>query len=463
MNCIEIFLKHAEQEPQKPAFWLPDQGVTTFGELKSLAGKAQKILLSHGLVQGDGVLLFDALSPRLYAAIIAILGLGCHVILVEPWMPLKNVNHAISLVKPKLYLTYFLGRLWGLRASSVRSIPKWSGIANIMNQPDAQLQVVMVPKETPGIITFTSGTTGNPKGVLRNQGFLINQHTAISKALDADHYKGSDLCIFANFALSNLATGRCSLIMPYKWDRKTFLKIEALPRDLQPETTTCGPAFLKKLIESGTCAGLRSIHVGGALTDCALFEEGFRCWPEATWKHVYGSSEAEPVAASDAREAVAESRRKGYFQTLYLGKPIPEIKANIENNTLWVAGPHVSPFYLGDEEANRINKKREKDGTVWHDMGDRIIQNDKGWWYSGRSKQAYAEFVLEQEIYSYLNSSASFVHRDEGRLILFGENVKTWRSELLQRFNQLSDVIESTIFRDKRHRARIDRQKSLRQ
>lgn len=455
MNCIELFLQHAKENPNQPAIWIPKKGITTYGELERMAGSIQKICRSQGLVPGDGVLLAEPLGAPMYAAVIGILGMGCHVVLVEPWMPLQRINHAVSLVKPKLFLTGWKGRFWGSRSKAIREIPKWKGLRSFGSH---SFDVEQVEEESHGIITFTSGTTGNPKGVVRSQGFLVNQHKAIAKMVEAERHLGPDLCIFANFALTNLASGRLSLIIPPQWKPHHIREAQSL----HPETMTCGPAFLRKILDDGHFSSMQSIHVGGALTDCKLFEQAFEKWPEAKFTHVYGSSEAEPVATVDARIAVERSRSRQLYQTLFIGHPVDKIQAKLEPNNLWVTGPHVSPFYLGDDQANAMHKRRDEAGNVWHDMGDRIVQDQDGWWYGGRSDQVYDDFVLEQQIYSFVESSDSFVIRDQaGRRIVFGEAMHEKKGFLLPKFPQLADGISVEICRDPRHRSRIDRKKSL--
>ncbi|MCM2321763.1 MAG: AMP-binding protein [Oligoflexia bacterium] len=469
MNCTELFLVNARRRPDLPALWLPSGGAVSFGELRSLAARAQRLCVAEGLRPGDSVLLVDELGPRLYAIVTAVLSLGASVILVEPWMPVTRINHAVGLVKPRLFLTNWLGRAWGLRSSAIRAIPRWVSVSAVARaSASADLRVEEADPAAPGIITFTSGTTGRPKGVVRSQGYLVKQHEVLARHLELDRHTGGDLTIFANFALANLASGRPSVIVPSAWKSAHLRMLDSLPPPLAPQSLTCGPAFLLRLFREARLPSLRSIHVGGALTDRWIFEEAFRRWPDARFTHVYGSSEAEPVAHCDAREAVRISQERGYFQTLYLGAPVPEIRADVREDGLWVAGAHVCPAYLGNEEETRLNKRTDADGTLWHFMGDRVrtLAGAPGWWYSGRSSQALSDFELEQRVYSYLNSSKSFVHVDrEGVRWLIGEGVAPRAAGLAREFPEFAGaqprILEGKIHRDRRHRARIDRALSL--
>tara|TARA_B100000427_G_scaffold311214_1_gene301665 strand:+ start:128 stop:457 length:330 start_codon:yes stop_codon:yes gene_type:complete len=98
-------------------------------------------------------------------------------------------------------------------------------------------------------------------------------------------------------------------------------------------------------------------------------------------------------------------------------------------------------------------------------MGDRILADEEGWWYAGRVAQPEAEFHLEQRIYSHLGTSACFVSASSsGRIVLFGDQV-TRRVADAEGFTSLFPEVEGledlSIVRDRRHRARIDRPRTL--
>jgi acyl-coenzyme A synthetase/AMP-(fatty) acid ligase len=465
MNCIEIFTQNVRNNPEALALWIPGQPKqkeTSFAELLDLSTRAQSLFHTHGLKPGDSVLLMAPLSPHLYASITALLSVGAIIILVEPWMSVAEIQKVIANARPKLFISSVLGFLWGAKVKAIRQIPHWIQVTSIYRSPpQGKLHLESLDASTTGILTFTSGTTGKPKGVVRNQGYMIQQHEILTKSFENAHLKGPDLCIFANFAISNLAAGRGSIIIPPSWSKKAIQAVDALPAEKQPESLATGPAFLIELMKHAQLPQLKSIHVGGALTDCWIFEKGMEKWPEAHWAHVYGGSEVEPVALADARQAVHESRKRNYFQTLYLGKEVPEIQAQPQTDGLWVAGPHVCPEYFGNAEENRLFKKKDDHGTLWHFMGDRVGIDPSGWWFQGRAGQAVENFDLEQKIYFELQSSKSFIRAQGTDLYLIGEGLSARRRELLLNFPELKDVVETKIYRDRRHRARIDRHRTI--
>ena len=458
MNTLSLLLER-DLPANQLAFFPLNGKPTYFGEMNSKAIASQLKLKKLGVNPGDSVLLADQISGDFYATVMAILAVGATVILVEPFLPVIEIDEIISKLKPKVMIASFLGRAWGMRAKAIRHIPHWISASSLCSgSAIGTLQTENVTPEFPGIITFTSGTTGKSKGVVRTHAGLTAQNKAIQSAAQFEQFKKPDLAIFANLVLANLGMGRGTIFVPPKWKSSDLQKIDSLPADLQPETLSAGPAFFSKFLQEKKLPPLKSIHIGGALTDCSILEEGFLRFPESRFIHVYGSSEAEPVAHADARTAVLKSRERGFHQALFVGNPVPEVQVENSSEGLWVTGSHVCQYYIGNELENQKTKKRDSSGNVWHFMGDRVEQESQGFWYQGRSFQSPSEFLLEQKLYSFLGSSASFLFKDsQGRLTLSGENLENRRAEIIKNFPEIQKIQQKKIVRDRRHRARIDR------
>ena len=449
--------------PAKMALWTPKQGRINFQEMASLCRRAQASLRRLGLKRGDSVLLLDLPGPRLYAAIIAINSLGASVLFVEPWMPVARINHVIQMVKPKIFWSPLLGQAWALRIRSIRSIPQWvrPRFIDQVNDPQEFMSEVMDPHEL-AILTFSSGTSGQPKGIPRTQGYL-QEVNALFRRYDTEVDTKPDLAIFANAVLYQLGRSRGTLLVPPSWSMRVLKQIAHLPRELQAHTCTCGPAFLKRLMQTPGFEQLRWIGVGGALIDAPLLEEAFRRFPSVEFDIIYGSTEVEPVAHAAARLAVQKSRDAGHFQVLHLGQAVPDIELDPQPDTLWVSGVHVSPEYLTASDEDRRLKRRDASGKLWHAMGDRIRVGDDGLWYQGRSFQKAEDFAAEQKIYETLQHSACYITRDHlDRPVLLGENIAQHRLTLQKIYPELAGIYETKIIRDKRHHARIDRTASQR-
>ncbi len=461
MNALELLLER-DIHPSQLAFFELGTRPVSYGELLDSARRAQKSLRGLGFSESSSILLADSISADFYAVVMAALGLGGKVILVEPFLPVREIEQVISVCRPSVFVASFLGRAWGARVSAIRDIPHWKSSKSLCNETGMvrDFCVSDLPPETPGIITFTTGTsTGRSKGVVRTHQGLTAQNRAIRTSAELELFRGPDLAIFANLTLANLGMGRGTVFIPPGWKAKHFKQLADLPKELKPETLSCGPTFLKILLSRNSVPEtLRSVHVGGALTECSLFESAFDALPESRFIHVYGSSEAEPVAFVDAKESVRKSKERGFVHALLAGNIVPGLMTRMDDRTLWVSGDHVCGEYLGNAEENLRSKEKDPNGRLWHAMGDRMVKNEDGLWYQGRSFQDPDDFLLEQKIYRVLGHTKAFVFRDKQNLpVLSGESLKTRSGELLRKFPQISRVQEKKIIRDRRHRARIDR------
>lgn len=465
VNTASSLLHHVETKPDALALWNLKQGEITFAQFASLVAGLQCRFKSAGCQQGSRVLVAAQPSHELYAALVGLLGLGATVYVVEPWMPVERINRALTKLSVDLFVANTLGFIWGSRAKVIRQIPRWisATIHEHNSNKIEDLEICERDSDDPAVVTFTTGTTGTPKGVVRTHGYLQSLAKIVKRHTQKTPTDGLDLTIFVSFVLKNLHEGQGSLIVPQAKPQKSLKAISQLPRHLQPQTLITNPFFLGIVINSPVASSLREISVGGALTDCHLIEEALSRCPSAVMTHLYGSSEAEPVAAVDAKEALYRARERGDYQLTYLGPVIPELKCFIENDVLWVAGPNVCGCYIGDAADDARLKRRDLDGTVWHCMGDRVRRDEQGHlWYEGRSQQPRAEFLLEQKLFAALGNSDGFICENSPGPIAFVTGKYPIQSRIVSQFLGSNAIISiRAIARDRRHRSRIERERSL--
>ncbi len=447
----------------KTAIYFSDCTSITYEQLGSITQKATSCLRKNGITPGEAILIAAPLSSELYAFVIAASLMGVHVILVEPWLPLADIEHAIDLVKPKIFVTSTLGRLWGLRVQAVRRIPNWVNISSIHSYNPESLEALELPEGEPCLITFTSGTTGAPKGVVRTHGYLAAQADVITRSLGTAEFSGADLVFFANLTLLNLGLGRTSVLMRRPWagrDWKWLSNFHETPLT----STVCGPAVLGKILNLVPLPEVKALFVGGALADCSLLERACHTYPSAKLVYVYGSTEVEPVSFTSFRETIDASRSEGSFQATFLGKLTSEISVRGQGllSPFWVAGKHVAGEYLGVNPANATHKQRGHDGVLWHRMGDQIDLDDhKGVWYRGREGDRH--FYEEQRIYQILGHSCAILTELPGYgLSVVGEQVAARSRVIKAAMPEIASVLEAPVKRDRRHRARIDRASMIR-
>lgn len=455
MNAAEMFIKNLDLRRDDTAMVFYGQQEVTYQELYEGAGRFQAAFKAHGLKTGDSVFFMIGLSPDFYMAVLAAMAYGLKILMIEPWMPRNHMKKILEREKPSLFIHAMSGKIWGMLHSSVRKIPHWINIGEVKRQKNGQVSLTSLDRNFKSMVAFTTGTTGVPKSVVRENEFLYEQANVYAKYLVSSD-SGWDLTLFPSFALGNLAAGKTSVIVPPNWSKKVLRKIgKNYP---QVSSVTCAPAFLGHIRSEKVYSSLSHVHVGGAPCDLDLIESLQSAGKQV--HVVYGSSEAEPVSLCDGQKCVEFSQERGFFQTSFLGKPVSEISFEIKEGSFWVTGNHVSKYYEGTSPDQ--NKRTSSDGRIWHDMGDAIEEDKDGLWYMGRSGTSKEAYIEEQSVYKRLGSSNAFMAVEDGIKVLVCGNELRSHPEITRLKAEYDTVVFGKIVRDRRHRSRIDRRATLR-
>jgi acyl-CoA synthetase (AMP-forming)/AMP-acid ligase II len=413
MNLASLVTAQAVARPKAPAIIESPRGrlhVTTFAELDDAAQRAAAMLRKAGLREGDAVLVFQPMSAELYVALLALFRLGATAMFLDPSAGAAHLEACCELQPPRALVASARAHLLRLRSRALRRIPlkftiglpvpgaqSWGGWRDCAPLDEA----FPVTADTAALLSFTSGSTGQPKAAVRTHGFLRAQHRVLERNL-ALQPSEVDLATLPVFLLANLASGVTSVIP--NADLRAPGRIEPGPvlRQVNAhQVTRCAasPAFFERLLEGeraqpGALAGLRKIYTGGAPVFPRLLEALGAAAPDARAEAVYGSTEAEPIAHAERQEIRADDHaamRGG--AGLLAGKPVEEIELRIlrdqwgtplgalsevefasrcvpagEAGEIVVSGEHVLSGYLqgrGDAETKfRVARQ------VWHRTGD---------------------------------------------------------------------------------------------
>ena len=154
----------------------------------------------------------------------------------------------------------------------------------------------------PGLIVFTSGSTGQPKGILQDcelvmKKFLVErQPWRTILFLLMDHFGGF------NTLLSTFAYGGMGVCLPKRTPTEVCLAIQQSSAELLPAT----PTFLNFLLASQDyknfdLSSIKLITYGTELMPAATLEKIHRIFPNTRLKQTYGLSEV-GVLRSKSRE-----------------------------------------------------------------------------------------------------------------------------------------------------------------
>ncbi|MES2818135.1 MAG: fatty acid CoA ligase family protein [Pseudomonadota bacterium] len=510
--CSDI-VAVARRHPQRLALRVPraldgyrSADHLSYAELLARAAQLQQGLQQAGLRRGDRVLLIAQPNLDLYAAILALLGLAMVPVLLDRGMSRARLVASIRFSGAQALLGerelikrwWLLPSLWRLKrlgldgtCPGVRALPCDS-------QPTAQgFRCEAVAADSHGLISFTSGSTGLPKGADRTHASLTAQHLAIREHWP-DQDDDIDLPCFPVLVLHNLCCGISTVLPATDLAVPGQVQPTAVLRQIQLEGITRlagAPAYLQRLVSHAQARGLRyrgvrSVVVGGSTLTEQLLRDCLEVFPNAKALVVYGSTEAEPIAEVEMAELLRDwHRQPGHL----VGRPAPMTEVCIvdpqqplnneasvrdarlpagQMGEILVAGPHVLKAYVDNPLATAESKIARGDGLVWHRTGDVGSFDEQGrLWLSGRLKDALA--VDGQQHYSFPVEKAldalpgvrrsALISRDDrqpGELVLVIEGqVPTGLGALLARFGFAQARVARTECMpvDGRHNSKIDR------
>jgi len=464
-----------------------------------------------GLQPGDKILIAVPLSIETYVVMLAILKAGLVVMFVDPGQPAQQIAQILRKYPPAAlvatrtiqWLRHLSPELKKIPLRFVVGSKAKGAIPVCIDDIKCQAQPVFARSSADSaMLTFTSGTGGSPKAVVRTHGFLRQQLEMLSRVAPAQS-GDIDLVAMPMFVLFNLANAMTSIIPAADMKRPGRADPRVILQQLLGEKATrvvASPALLDRLANyclSGgeTIADLRVISTGGGPVGATLMRRLAAVAPNATVKAVYGSTEAEPIAVIHGEQvSIQDEAQMREGKGLLAGRPVRGCAVRIfQSGTeqalgpfsdeafanrcvpvgsigeIVVSGKHVLSSYE-DPVATRRNKIRVQ-GTVWHRTGDAGYFDDNGrLWLVGRCSAALHDkhgtiypFQVEYAVNAVRGvRRAALIARNNERVLVLETSGKEFRTELVRTArciaeNEIERII--TVRRipvDRRHDAKID-------
>ncbi len=136
-------------------------------EISTTAGR----LAYLGVRPGDRVLLWAPTSPEWAAIFLAVAELGAVTVPIDVGEDATTAERLRQHIDPRLALT----ARPHLEPSSTREGTPWKPLHDLYRTPTAPVPRADVQPDDPAVALFTSGTTGEPRGVLLDHGNLVAQ------------------------------------------------------------------------------------------------------------------------------------------------------------------------------------------------------------------------------------------------------------------------------------------------
>ena len=387
----QSFLETSVQRESQPAIIDRDGTCVTFGELHQQIAYAARYIYKLKRSDDKRTAFFLPMSAKMYPVLIALLTLGHNVLIPDPWIGLQRINRLMKSLQPdQLVIDHRLRHLRWIMPG-LRKIPAAWAVTSLQNKaadefPDGD------GLRHASVITFTGGSSGQPKGVIRTADILEGQLRALQS-----HIGREDTSVlythYPMVALAGLMLGKTIVIPDFNLMNVHKAHAGKIIRALNThrvDQLIVSPALLRNITSEPEQVGsLKHVITGGAPVSGYLIRRAQQWMPACRFEAVYGSSEAEPMACIDFREMAGQLHHPQ--NGIPAGSPVPELSLKIippelesrnvpdpdevelvegETGEIVVAGPHVNRSYYGDGQNLASNKIKDRNGRIWHRTGD---------------------------------------------------------------------------------------------
>jgi acyl-coenzyme A synthetase/AMP-(fatty) acid ligase len=342
----------------------------TFGEVAERSARLAGTFAQRGIQRGDVVMTLVGNRPEWVLAMVASFRLGAVILPGNEQLRAKDIRLRLDVAQPKLIVADARNEaeLTAAKpACEVIFVPS-DDVYAAEPAPPAELELT-----DPCLITFTSGTTGEAKGVVHGQRYLPGQRLQASHWLDA---RDGDLvwCTAAsgwsksarNVFIAPWLGGAAALLHDARFDPHERLAILARENVNVLCMAPTEYRVIAKRADPRPVASLRGLVAAGE----ALNPEVLRAFKEGTGLEIrdgYGQTETGQLTGMPAGGAV----RPGS-----MGRPLPGIALEVVDDELVLRDPTTDPTffvgYLGGEPA--------PEQEPWR-TGDRVRTDEDGYLY----------------------------------------------------------------------------------
>lgn len=492
MNLIKLFEQSFKENRDLPALTDYLSGKTyTYHQLAARVESIHRLLRESGVVKGEHIALVGKNSIDWICTYVSVMTYGATVVPILPdFNPLDMVgivNHSDSIL---LFADKSL--LEKMSVSDMKNVRHIFCLEEMLSLPSGDFDIdaidyAEVDDEFPAIISYTSGTTGNSKGVILPLRSLTGNVTfALSRTL---HFResrvlallplahaygcafdmltplttGSHIFVLGKIPSPNIlikALGKVapSLICTVPLVMEKIVRKNVMPKlDNQPAKTLLRIPLIKEMIYSKVRKQMLETF-GGKLIELNMGGAALAPDVEAFLKRIrfpftvgYGMTECGPIIGYE---------KWTEFKSGSCGKIVPYLDVKIDSEgyenglgEICIKGSHVMLGYYKNPEATAATLR---DG--WLHTGDvGYLDNDRTLYLRGRCKSmiltSAGQNIYPEEIEGKLNNldgvAESLVYEQDGKLIALvvpdqemiknndSEGIKSYMKTLVSKLNAI--------------------------
>ncbi|MFD2234539.1 class I adenylate-forming enzyme family protein [Phaeospirillum tilakii] len=350
MNLASYLERHAQRQPDRDALRFEGRSVT-FAELDRDAGRLAAALHRRGIGPGDRVALYLPNQPQFLVAYYAVQKLGAVAVSVNPMFKSDEVRYlledsaAAAVLAPAGLTFHVPADCPGLRLRIVvddgPAGPDWLALGRLYAEGAAGFTPIERAADDPAALLYSSGTTGQPKGVVLTQR-NIHSNIALS-ACCSDLRPGDRVAAFLplfhaygqNYLMNGAMLAGATLVLFPRYSPETVLA--AIGAERVTHLFAVPAIFIALLASDLAPYDLSSLRyeMSAAAT---LPEEISRRWFDRFGRRIYegyGLTECAPFACYND----FHQHRFGS-----VGRPLPGVEARVVDET----GAELPPGAIGE-------------------------------------------------------------------------------------------------------------------
>ncbi len=366
MELYSILLQTEQRCPDNTAYVYEGSSFTyrEFLQGSNIVGHG---LIQRGFAERQNVALLTPNTPHFVFGLFGLLGAGHIAVPLNPLLNPHEIGHLIRHAEPRVLLYDPLLKEKAEQAVRDSGHPvECLSISDLLRvaSPDTSSFTPTVGEDDPSMILYTSGTTGDPKGVVLTHKNIYSNTVSFSRALDLRETDTFLCCLplYHTYAMTVIVFG--SLLM----GARVILYPQFVPQRIleafvtEPNIVFAAVPpmfFMVTRFAPDDIAGRHHLRFmvsgGGPLpVDVAIaFQKKFN----HEILEGYGLTETSPVVAYN---------RPGQNQLGTIGPPLPGVEVEIRNEAGEVLGPNqigelcvrgdlvMKEYYKNEEETRRV-------------------------------------------------------------------------------------------------------------
>ncbi|MGG6312507.1 amino acid adenylation domain-containing protein, partial [Paenibacillus macerans] len=339
-TIVQLFEEQVAFSPDRPA--LAFEGTElTYAELNARANRMARAMLARGVGRGAVVAVLAERSVEMIAGIMAILKTGAAYVPIDPEHPAQRIGYFLADSGASLLLTQ-------RQIAPLAEQAGYKGAVLLaddaeLDQGEASNPVLDSPAEPGDLanLTYTSGTTGNPKGNMVTHANVLRtvKNSNYMQVTGEDVVLGLSNYVFDAFMFDffgALLNGAKLVVIP----KDVVLDISRLPQVIEQERVSVlmiTTALFNLLVDfrPEALAGIRKVLFGGERASVDHVRRALLATGPDTLLHMYGPSESTVFATYYPVNEVPEDAA-----AIPIGKPVG-------NTSVYIVDADLQPQPIG--------------------------------------------------------------------------------------------------------------------